>query len=129
MSRGKENRGMIRMVNYSYVPISPLSWLHVKIEATPCKRGRPKKAATRLSDRYPALNVNDDISPEEEKETFDALSEEMRSAKPRREVFLPLMRKTFVMRRHYILHNAASVRHIIRDYPALKEASAVSKML
>ena len=45
--------------------------------------------------------------------------------KPRREIFLPLMKSTFSLCRHYILHDAMSVQDILHDYPALKEACAV----
>lgn len=99
-----------------------------KLDSTPSKRSRPKKVAVSLDDRYPTLNVSDDVSEEEERSAYTALMKEMRNAKPRKDVFLPLMKKTFGMRRHYILHTAASVQHIIRDYPGLKEANGVSKI-
>lgn len=53
------------------------------------------------------------------------LCAEMKTSKPRRDTFLPLMKSTFTMRRHYILHSAVSVQHILREYPALKEPVAV----
>lgn len=49
--------------------------------------------------------------------------------RPRKEVYLALMRKTFALRRYFILHNATSVQAILRDYPGLKAASAVSSRL
>lgn len=93
--------------------------------ATPSKRGRPKKTAANLSERYPALADNCEINAEEEQSAYDALCAEMKASKPQRDKFLPLMKSTFVMRRHYILHSAVSVKHILDDYPALKEPVVV----
>lgn len=59
----------------------------------------------------------------------EALRKEMQNATPRKEVFLPLLKTTFAMRRHYILHEAMSVRDILHDCPALKDASAVYRTL
>ena len=78
-----------------------------------------------LDDRYPALS-HTGVSAEEEKVASEALRKEMENTKPSRDVFLPLMKTTFAIRRHFIMHNAASVHDILHDYPALKEASAVS---
>lgn len=95
-------------------------------DATPRKKGRPKKATTTGLDRYPALICNESIAPDEERSACEALRREMQNERPRRELFLPLMKSTFVLRRQYILHYAGSVRDILQDYPALKEACAVS---
>lgn len=97
-------------------------------DTTPSKRGRPKKVAICLDDRYPALNLNGDITEEEERTSYTALTKEMKSPKPRKDLYLPLMKKTFVMRRQYILHHASSVKHIVQEYPALKDATVVSNM-
>ncbi len=78
-----------------------------------------------LNDRYPVLSGTDDVNLEDNQSHRDALQEEMTSNLPRRDIFLPLMKKTFTVRRQYILHEASSVRAIIDDYPALKEPSAV----
>lgn len=64
-------------------------------------------------------------APEEERIAMEALSKEMQNAKPRREIFLPLMKTTFSLRRHYVLHDASSVTDILSHYTALKECSAV----
>lgn len=93
--------------------------------ATPRKKGRPKKAAVCLDDRYPALN-RISITPEDEKLASEALKKEMQNTRPRKDVFLPLMKSTFTLRRHYILHDASSVHDIVQNYPILKEACAVS---
>lgn len=69
---------------------------------------------------------NDHIDADEEKSAYDALQKEMQNAKPRRDVFLPLVKCTFILRRDHILHTAASVQHILRDHPELKQPSAVS---
>ncbi len=78
-----------------------------------------------IDDRYPALSQYE-VSAEEERSSMETLCKEMKNAKPRRDVFLPLMKATFGLRRHYILHDAASVKNILQEYPALKRASAVS---
>lgn len=95
------------------------------LDCTPRKRGRPKKAAVSLQDRYPAISYST-VDPDEEKTASDSLQKEMQNRKPRRQVFLPLMITTFAARRHFILHDATSVHDILKDYPALKMSSAVS---
>ena len=87
-------------------------------DTNPCKRGRPKKEVATLKDRYPAL-VNREQSLDE-KEAFEALRKEMSNNKPRKDIFLPLMKSTFSLRRHYVLHDAQSVVEILQEYPALK---------
>ena len=79
----------------------------------------------RLGDRYPTLS-HTGISAEEEKVASEALRKEMENTKPRRDVFIPLMKTTFAIRRHFIMHDAASVHDFLRDYPSLKEASSLS---
>ena len=86
---------------------------HNTLDSTPCKRGRPKKVAVCLDDLYPALNQMA-VNPEEERAASEALNREMTNDKPRRSVFLPLMKTTFTLRRHYILHDASSVQDIIQ---------------
>ena len=90
----------------------------------PPKRGRPKKLIVSLDSRYPPLNYA--VDPEEERSAANALEREMQNGKPRREVFLPLMKSTFRARRQYILNDAVSVQDIWSNYPALKDFSAVS---
>lgn len=70
-----------------------------------------------LADRYPAVHHADSTS-EDEKSAYDALRKEMAISKPRKDIFLPLMKSTFSLRRHYILHDALSVKDILKDYPA-----------
>ena len=82
---------------------------------TPRKRGHPKKAAVKLENRYSAINYSA-VNLDEEKIASDSLSKEMHNQKPRRQVFLPLMKTTFDLRRHYIIHHATSVQSILSDY-------------
>lgn len=97
-------------------------------DATP-KRGQPQKALTRLGDRYPALSGHGDVSGDEQKSIMEALNREMQAPKPRKDVYLPLMKSSFIVRRQNILHTSVSARHIISDYPALKEATAVRNFI
>ena len=92
-------------------------------DANPRKKGRPRKVAACLDDRYPV--VNSECSNEEVKSALDALSKEISNAKPRKDIFLPLMKTTFSLRRHYIMHDALSVQDILREYPAMKQVNAV----
>ena len=96
-------------------------------DCTPRKRGRPKKSVICLEDRYPAINYS--AVDQDEKLASDSLRKEMQNQKPRRQVFLPLMKTTFALRRHYILHDATTVLNILSDYPALKNSSAVSSFV
>ena len=96
-------------------------------DTNPRKRGRPKKEVATLKDRYPAL-VNQEQSLGE-KEAFEALRKEMSNNKPRKDIFLPLMKSTFSLRRHYVLHDAQSVVEILQEYPALKHSHVVSYRL
>ena len=80
-------------------------------DVTPRKRGRPKKEVC-LDDCYPALS-HTVVAPEEEKSVSEALYKEMQNTKPRRDVFLPLM-KTMHCGIIIILHDAESVRHFAR---------------
>ena len=99
--------------------------INLLVGATASKRGRPKKVTASLVDRYPTITQLD-VNTDEERTATDALHREMEMARPRRDVYLPLMWTTFIARRHYILHNAASVKAILLDYPALKELITVS---
>ena len=118
----KENR--IVMVRHYLINMCILKCSHFSVGETPAKRGRPKKSAVSLSERYPVLTTGD-INDEEKRSAYSMLYDEMKASKPRRDTFLPFMKSTFAMRRHYIQHSAVSVQHIIRDYAALKEPIAV----
>lgn len=78
-----------------------------------------------LNDRYPNTRLNENVSPEEERSATDALRREMSLNRPRKDIYLPLMRTTFPLRRHYIMHHASSVGDILQEYPALMESKVV----
>ena len=68
-------------------------------EATPAKRGRPKRSQVSLQDRYPTLSPELEGDPSAHESNQEALAKEMKSAKPRSEVYIPLMKATFMARR------------------------------
>lgn len=87
------------------------------MDATPKKRGRPKRV-TSLETRYPSIRPHgDDASQQQQKQ---ALSKEMDKEKPRKDILLPLMKSTFYERRQYILDRDDSVLAKLEKYPALK---------
>ncbi len=92
-------------------------------DENPRKKGRPRRVAMCLDDRYPVISSESSI--EEAETALEALHKEMSNAKPRRDIFLPLMKTTFSLRRHYVMHDALSVQDILREYPAMKQANAV----
>ena len=58
-----------------------------------------------------------------------ALQEEMKKAKPRDALLLPLMKSTFHDRRLFIQNDASAVADILEDYPALARSTVVSVIL
>ena len=98
--------------------------LCIPANASARKKGRPKKLAVTLDDRYPAIR-QDDSTSEDQKSAYDALHKEMAISKPRKDIFLPLMKSTFSLRRHYVVNDALSVKDILKDYPALKHVECV----
>ena len=98
-------------------------------EATPAKQGRPKRSRVSLQDRYPTLSPELEGDPSAHESNQEALAKEMKSAKPRSEVYIPLMKATFMARRQFILTEAKSVVQILGTYPALKHICAVSFVL
>lgn len=84
--------------------------------------------ALSLDSRYPELS-HAEGSNEEAKLALEALSKEMSNAKPRRDIFLPLMKSTFSLRRQYILHDALSVENILQEYPAMKHTNVVGVLI
>ena len=75
--------------------------------------------------RYPVqveLTSDDAHSIAEHKK---ALHEEMRKAKPRGPVVLPLMRNTFTEWHMYIQNEASTVIEILEKYPALVRPAVV----
>lgn len=95
------------------------------IDVQPKKRMRIK--GTQLLRRYP---VTTDAPGAESDETFKqhmkGISSEMKKAKPRDGVLLPLMRSTYGQRRLFILNDADSVRAIVDSHPALVRQAVVN---
>lgn len=89
-------------------------------ETPPTKRGRPKKVSI-LASRYPAVSPMDEGNTDSEK----ALANEMENEHPRRDIVLPLMKKTFHNRRQYILKSTESVVQKVTKFPALKMTAVV----
>ena len=87
----------------------------------PRKRGRPKKIVTSSSCYSPLTVDPSDISQETE-----ALENELKKEKSRRDVLLDLMKATYYSRRREILHDSDTVCAKITTYPALKMPSVVS---
>ena len=94
--------------------------------ASPVKRGRPKKSPVSLQDRYPTLSPGTESDSSANESNLEALAREMRSLKPRSNVYIPLMKATFMSRRQFILTQAVSVVQILETYPALKQTCTVS---
>ena len=76
--------------------------------------------------RYP-VRVQDSISedPRSVTEHNKALHEEMKKAKPRDTVMLPLMKNTYRDRRTFIQNDASTVAEILEHYPALVRPAVV----
>lgn len=67
---------------------------------TPAKREWPEKSRVSLQDRYPTLSPDHvESDPSAHESDQEALAKEMKSAKPRSEVYVPLMKATFMARR------------------------------
>lgn len=61
-------------------------------EATPRKRGRPKRVLS-LASRYPPLQPNADDTAQEQ--NLQVILKEMEKEKPRKDILLPLMKSSF----------------------------------
>lgn len=89
----------------------------IPTETTP-KRSKGKNNLLR---RYPAAEKDDTLVDEETLEIhLKAIEDEMKKAKPRDRVLLPLMKSTFPSRCFYIRNEATSVQQILDKYPSLK---------
>lgn len=86
---------------------------------SPAKRGRPKSDPSLA--RYPPL-----VQADEDTVAEEALKLEVQKERPRKEIIVPLMKKTFPSRRHYILTCAKSVHEILEMHKELKLPFAVS---
>ena len=89
---------------------------------------RNKGTVDTLLRRYPVKSYHSDGS--EDKETLDqhfmAISEEMKKAKPRDRIILPLMKTTFSTRWLFVTKDAASAKELLEKYPCLKLPIVVS---
>ena len=89
----------------------------IPAETTP-KRSKGKNNLLR---RYPAAEKDDTLVDEETLEIhLKAIEDEMKKAKQRDRVLLPLMKSTFPSRCFYIQNEATSVQQILDKYPSLK---------
>ena len=57
---------------------------------------------------------------------LQALKVELEKRSPRKDVYLPLMKHTFLQRREFILAGAQSCSEVIQSYPGLKLSACVS---
>ena len=94
--------------------------------ATMVKRGHPKKSPVSLQDRYPTQSPGTESDSSANESNLEALARERRSLKPRSNVYIPLMKATFMSRRQFILTQAVSGVQILETYPALKQTCTVS---
>ena len=65
------------------------------------KRGLPNKSPICLLDRYPTLSPELDSDSPTYESNLETLDREMRSPKPRNDVYVPLMRATFMARQQF----------------------------
>ena len=89
---------------------------------------RSKGTVDTLLRRYPVKAYSTDGA--EDKETLDqhfmAISEEMKKARPRDRILLPLMKSTFSTRWLFVTKDAASAKELLEKYPCLKLPIIVS---
>lgn len=74
------------------------------------------------------MHENED-DPRSVEEHNKGLKEEMKKSKPRDNLLLPLMKKTFSSRRIYIQSEASTVAEILEQYPAMVRPAIVSVLL
>ena len=77
-----------------------------------------RQLACRIATQHSPELESDPIMVESHQE---ALVKEMKNAKPRSDIFIPLMKSTFMARRQFILTEARSVVQILDIYPALNQ--------
>lgn len=95
---------------------------------------QPKGSKRRRKDgilaRYPVTANDDSTQDRATIEKFkNAISNELKKAKPRDSVLLPLMKSTFNERRMFILGEPVSLIDTLDSYPALKRPTIVSIMI
>ena len=91
------------------------------------KRPKLSTAKDQLLRRYP-IKFGDSVVEDRDSiaQHTSAIEEEMKRAKPRQSVLLPLMKKTFHNRWEFVQHDAVSVKDTLEKFPALKLAAMVS---
>ena len=93
-----------------------------------CDVPKKRRKGVDLLRRYP---VNSDSTLDSENpETMDqhnnAITTELKKAKPRDSVLIPLLKSTYGERRMFVLNEAASVSDILGKHPALSRPAIVS---
>ena len=95
--------------------------------ATPASKRQKKDPNAELLRRYPVTSSNMEI---EDASTIQmnlkGIADELKRAKPRESVLLPLFRSTFAERRLFILNDASSIKEIKECYPGLMLPAVVS---
>ena len=98
------------------------------ISGPPSKRSK-KNPSVELLRRYPVssstLNIDDPASIQLH---LKGIKDELKRAKPRETVLLPLFRSTFG-ERLFVLNDATSIKHIKECYPALTIHAVVSVII
>ena len=100
-------------------------------EVTPkTKRVRVANSAKpHLMKRYPIhLMEQERLSTDDYEEAERVLQEEGEKPDPDPEVYLPLMKSTFEMRRQFVVSEAESARDIMEKHPLMKRESVVRVM-
>ena len=96
---------------------------------TPDSQGLQKKRRKKeqLCRRYPIFSKNQGVcdDPQSIESHMKGLENELKKAKPRDHLLLPLMKSTFSVRRDWIVDGAESVASILKQYPALSRLAVV----
>ena len=82
----------------------------------------------KLIRRYPVTISSEVADPETMEQHHKAIEEEMKKAKPRDRILLPLMKATFQNRLLYIRKDASCVNDILQKYPCFKFPLIVSSV-
>ena len=121
-----------------------VEWVHnvVKRDCKKAKRSLPeqsndtepkrKKKGNELLRRYP-VNCSTDLVVQENPESLQqhkkAFAAELKKAKPRDSVLLPLLKSTYSEWRMFILDVATSVATILEEYTSLSRPAVVSVLI
>lgn len=100
-------------------------------DSTPEKKRKLCSGKAEILRRYP-VKAGDHSLDIIDSETLDqhmkAIEAEVKKAKPRDSVLLPLMKLTFSHRRMYVQNDATSVHEILEKYPVLARPAIVSTL-